>query len=65
METVSLPDVATLKTALQNARALPLEHLLREHQIAAMEHKQQLYIDQLVLEAVPETDLRIIELRSM
>ena len=65
MATLSLSDVLTLKTALQNARALPDNYALREHHLAALEHKQQLYIDQLVLEGVAEADQRLVELRAM
>lgn len=65
MATIQLPDVLSLKAALQNARALPAVHFLREQQIAALEDRLHRYLDQLALEGVPETDLRLAELRSM
>lgn len=65
MMSVSLQDALTLKAALQQARTLPRGYLLREQLLAELELKQQLYIDQLVLENAPEDDLALIELRSI
>lgn len=65
MASVTLQDALTLKAALQNARALPSGHVLREWQLAELELKQQHYIDQLELENTPESDPALAELRSM
>lgn len=65
MATVSLPDVLALKSALQGVRAQPASNPIRDHQLATLEFKQQTYIDQLVLEGVPESDPVLVALRSL